>query len=235
MLESLNELHSTIEPTSRPVIVGIDEAGRGPVIGPMVYGMYVGHSREVTCYKDSKLLAPQSRERLFGGMKCFAYYKVHPVYITSHMEAGSKNLNEIAKEAVVALLTELRSKCKNVEAVYIDGLGNNEEYKQTLQQHFDYEFIIENRADSKYQVVSGASIVAKVTRDEAVASCDDGRCGSGYPGDPRTKSWLEANRHGFRGFPEYVRHSWQTVKDLLGEKRDRRLEKDLSGFFAGPD
>lgn len=235
MMESLNELYSTLEPTVDPVIVGIDEAGRGPVVGPMVYGMYVGDPRAITCYRDSKLLDPQSREKFFGGIRHFAYYKVHPVYITSHMEAGSKNLNEIAKEAVIALLTELKAKCKSVMAVYIDGLGNNEEYKQTLLQHFDYEFIIENRADSKYQVVSGASIVAKVTRDEAVAKYDNGRCGSGYPSDPRTKRWLETIKHDFGGLPEYVRHSWQTIKSLLGEKKDRRLGKELSGFFIGPN
>lgn len=234
MLEGLNELYSTIEPTSSWVVAGIDEAGRGPVIGPMVYGMYVNSPLEITSYRDSKLLAPRSRERLFRGMRNFAYYKVHPAYITSHMQASSKNLNEMAKEAVVVLLSELKSKCRNVKAVYIDGLGNNEEYKRTLQQYFDYDFIIENRADSRYQVVSAASIVAKVIRDEAVESCD-ASYGSGYPGDPRTKRWLESNKHGFKGFPECVRHSWQTIKSILGEKKDRKLGNELSGFFAGPN
>lgn len=235
MLDDLNELYSAIEPTSSPVIVGIDEAGRGPVIGPMVYGMYVGNPLEATSYKDSKLLAARSREKLFGSMRNFAYYKVHPAYITSHMQASSKNLNEIAKEAVVALLSELKLRCRNVKAVYIDGLGNNEEYKRFLQKYFGYNFIIENKADSKYQVVSGASIVAKVVRDEAIGGCDNADYGSGYPSDPRTKKWLEANKHSFRGFPEYVRHSWQTVKDILGEKRDRKLENELGGFFTGPN
>lgn len=229
-LSELNKFYSCIEETDEEIIAGIDEAGRGPVIGPMVYGLYVGREYDVTSYRDSKILRPESRVRFFNSMRRYAYFQIDPIYITSHMEAGSMTLNEIAKEAVVALLSELVKKCKNIKTVYIDGLGNNEEYKKTLRKYFDLNYVIENKADSKYQVVSGASIVAKVVRD----SCVEGlNCGSGYPSDPRTKDWLKRNNRGFLlGFPEYVRHSWATVKIFFPSKKARKLQKSLNGFFA---
>lgn len=229
-LNTLNKFYSCIEETDECIIAGIDEAGRGPVVGPMVYGLYVGREDDLTSYKDSKMLSPESRMRFFKSMKRYAYAQIDPIYITSHMEAGSMTLNEIAKEAVVTLLTELVTKCKNIKTVYIDGLGNNEEYKRTLMRHFDLNYVIENKADSKYQVVSGASIVAKVTRDSCVSGLN---CGSGYPSDPITKEWLRRNKRGFLlGFPECVRHSWKTVKIFFPSKKARKLEKGLSGFFA---
>lgn len=232
MLTKLNEFYSCIVPTKEAVVAGIDEAGRGPVIGPMVYGLYVASEDEISHYKDSKLLTPAARENFFRSMKNYSYYKVHPAYITSHMEAGSMNLNEIAREAVIFLLRDLVSKCPNVKTVYIDGLGNNEEYKRTLRVYFKLNFVIENKADSKYQVVSGASIVAKVARDASVAQYN---CGSGYPSDPVTKDWLTSNHDKFLGFPDYVRHSWSTVKSMLPSKRSRKLQKELDGFYTGPD
>lgn len=231
-LSSLNEFYSTIKSTASEVIAGIDEAGRGPVIGPMVYGLYIATCDERTTYKDSKLLSKEARERFFSGMKQYAYYKINPVYITSIMESGEKNLNEISRDAVVCLLKELVKKCPNIKHVFIDGLGNNSEYKRILESQFTLNFTIENKADSKYQVVSGASIVAKVVRDQAVSTLN---CGSGYPSDPITKAWLKRNYKTTVGFPEFVRHSWLTVKTLFPSKKARKLQNSLKGFFVDPN
>ncbi|ELA42285.1 ribonuclease HII [Vittaforma corneae ATCC 50505] len=230
MLNKLNEFYSCIIPTKEIIMAGIDEAGRGPVVGPMVYGLYVASENEISHYKDSKLLTPVAREHFFKNMRNYSCYKIHPAYISSHMEAGSMNLNEIAKEAVIYLLKDLVSKCPNVKTVYIDGLGNNEEYKKTLKKYFSLNFVIENKADSKYQVVSGASIVAKVVRDASVARYN---CGSGYTSDPITKEWLKSKYNKFLGFPDYVRHSWSTVKDMLPSKKSRKLQKEFHGFYSG--
>lgn len=232
MLEELNQFFSNIPPIKSKVIAGIDEAGRGPVVGPMVYAIYVMEVSEHSNYKDSKQLTPKQRESFFQNMKNYSWIAVSPVYITSHMDGDSKNLNTIAKETVLHLLRELKNKCSQVEAVYIDGLGDNEAYKRYLENFFDFKFIIEDKADTRYQVVSGASIVAKVTRDSFVSNYS---CGSGYPSDPKTKSWLRQNMDPFYGFPETVRHSWQTVKTLLGEKKSRRLSNSLSCFYTGPN
>lgn len=243
-LEEFNKLYTNLRKSDNPVVVGIDEAGRGPVIGPMVYGIYVSELSGNTNYKDSKMLTPTQREMFYKGMienikngenssgiVGIGYYKIHPVYITSHMEGRSKNLNEIAKEAVVKLLNEVEKNYKNVATVYIDGLGDNKKYEEYLKRFFRYKFIIENKADSKYQVVSGASIVAKVSRDREVEKYN---CGSGYPSDPITIKWLNENGQGWKGYPDFVRHSWKTIKNKIGEKKDLEFKKDLEGFYRGP-
>jgi len=231
MYEHLNKFFTSIEKTDERVIAGIDEAGRGPVVGPMVYAIFVLPVNTLTQYRDSKLLTPAAREAHFSKMKNYAYIAIDPVYITSHMKGRTKNLNCIAKETVVNLLKELKDKCSNVEKVIIDGLGNNEAYKSYLESYFDFNFLIENNADANYQIVSGASIVAKVTRDEFVKPYN---CGSGYPSDPNTKKWLLKNKNEFLGFPSFVRHSWKTVSKLLGEPEKKPLEKKLSRFYISP-
>lgn len=236
---SLND--KFIHYTDKPVIVGIDEAGRGPVIGPLVYGLYITSPSEVTAFKDSKLLTPKQRESFFNQIQAkassdstigFGYYRIDPSYITTQMEMRTKTLNEISREAVVKLLTVVKERCRNVQTVYIDGLGNNSEYKAYLGRIFNFNFVIENKADSKYQVVSGASIVAKVTRDHCIEGYN---CGSGYPADPITKEWLKNNLKPFVGYPDFVRHSWATVKEILGKKKSQRLNNKLDGFYTGPE
>lgn len=230
--ENINEISTHLDFINEPVIAGIDEAGRGPVIGPMVYGLYVATLSEISNYKDSKLLKPHLREKFFQKMKNYAYVVIKPEYITSCMEAGTKNLNEISREAVIRLLGVLKGKCKNVKTVYIDGLGNNAKYKAELEREYPFNYVIENKADSTYQVVSGASIVAKFNRDKRVTVYN---CGSGYSSDPITREWLKRNQKEFWGFPHYVRHSWLTIKRLLPVKKARKLHNKLDGFYIGPN
>lgn len=241
MLDEMNKFFSTIRDTEEAVIAGIDEAGRGPVLGPMVYAIYVMRPSAPTSFKDSKILSVAERERLFAGIQRqsrdkrdvagYAYLAVAPECITTHMEAGSLNLNAIAHKAVLRLLSELSLHCRNVSAVYVDGLGNNTKYAAFLSSHFPFRFIVENKADSTYQVVSGASIVAKVTRDSFISGLD---AGCGYPSDPKTKAWLRRHCNSFYGFPSCVRHSWATAKALLPQKSSRKLGGSLAGFFTGP-
>ncbi|ORD94642.1 RNH2A [Enterospora canceri] len=254
---------SEIRETKKRVVIGIDEAGRGPVVGPMVYGVFIMETAVIEdkgrrrVYRDSKEMRPEQRRRLFEELKLengfdYAYIEVDPMHITMCMNRGVRNLNEIARDAVVALLEEVRKKCGSVERVYVDGLGNNEKYEAFLTEKFGYDFVVENKADSKYEVVSGASIVAKVIRDahfeddsrnrrmigshwtdlgysELYAS-DKQSCGSGYPSDPDTKQWLKCNFRPISGFSRRVRHSWETVKKLLMVEKKREL-KSLPGFY----
>lgn len=103
--------------------------------------------------------------------------------------------------------------------VYVDTVGDPEKYRIKLSERFpSIKFVVAKKADSLYPVVSGASIVAKVTRDRALrdwvldetAENMTRNFGSGYPGDPETKSWLEKHQHSVFGFPSLVRFSWGT-------------------------
>ncbi|KAL6122589.1 hypothetical protein NUSPORA_00357 [Nucleospora cyclopteri] len=232
MCEELNILENYIEKTDEPVIVGIDEAGRGPVIGYMVYAVLVMRVDEDSAYKDSKKLTPFKRTSIFKNIQNYAYKAIHPIYLTMHMENGISNLNEIAVEAVKDLLGEVRKKCSNVKTVYIDGLGNNHKYKMTLEKYFPYKFIIESKADVKYQCVSGASIAAKSIRDSYI---DMSKYGSGYPSDENTVEWLKHNYKPISGFDHMIRHSWKTIHNILGNRKNTKFnckwDKRLQHFF----
>lgn len=238
---NLNTFFSNLKETNEPVIVGIDEAGRGPVIGPMVYALYVSYPTAKSSFKDSKVLSPAQRENLFKSIQLgheyseevrgYCYFKIHPSYITSQMEDNNLNLNEISRQAVVILLNELKSKCTNIISITIDALGDNEKYKSYLKTLFNFNFIVENKADSNHQIVSAASIIAKVTRDEEFKTLN---CGSGYPSDPATQRYILNNIKPLIGLPNIVRHSWKTVKSILSEKKDMKLLGDLNGFYLGP-
>lgn len=234
-----NIFFSTLNETAEDVIVGIDEAGRGPVIGYMVYGALIMPKNwsKPTKFKDSKVLQSSQRESLLETIKrdgfTYAYHCTHPSYISEMMLSGSMTLNEISIVSVTKLLSEVRAKCHNVDTVYIDALGNCEEYKARLKKDFEYEFVITEKADSKFQVVSGASIVAKVHRDLLLSEFGED-IGSGYPSDPRTVAWLKRNVNKVFGFPNGVRHSWATVKNILGSRSSKPLKGAFSGFYLSP-
>lgn len=248
------KLFSNIKETVEEVIVGIDEAGRGPVIGPMVYAAYIMHANEY-CERrfiDSKQLTPATRKNYYATMTNFAYIIIEPIHITTYMNNNIKNLNQISEEAVIQLLTEVNNKCKNVKMVYVDALGNTTNYKKTLQNYFKFNFTIEPKADSTYEVVSAASIVAKINRDifftnkinsnihenyytklgyeELISINDFNHCGSGYPSDPYTQQWLKNNLRPISGFNSIVRHSWGTIQSLLGKRKSKSI-KAIPGFY----
>ncbi|PQQ06219.1 ribonuclease H2 subunit A isoform X1 [Prunus yedoensis var. nudiflora] len=267
--------------TSEPCIMGIDEAGRGPVLGPMVYGcLYCARSYEKTLsslnFADSKTLKEEKREELFENLKAdesigWAVDIIDPRELSAKMLKKNKiNLNEISHDSAIGLITkvlnmgvlltekpserETRRHCRRIcqwKRQYgqrilnkktrsrtkltggseqgLRGYGGDaEKYRTKLSERFPaVKFVVAKKADSLYPVVSGASIVAKVTRDRALQdwvleeTAEDlhKNFGSGYPGDPNTKAWLQHHKHLVFGFPTLVRFSWGTCtpyfKDIV--------------------
>ncbi|CAD26213.1 BELONGS TO THE RIBONUCLEASE HII FAMILY [Encephalitozoon cuniculi GB-M1] len=235
-MESKNIFFSSFGQIEEEVVVGIDEAGRGPVVGYMVYGALVvprGVLEDVG-FKDSKVLTPAQRYNFFQMIKKkgfgYAYHCSHPDYITEMMQVRSVSLNEVSIGSVLRILDEVQSKCRRVDTIYVDALGDCRKYKERLEKDYPYRFVVEERADSKFQVVSGASIVAKVQRDMLISEFGED-LGSGYPSDPETIRWLRKNINVVFGFPPGVRYSWATVKKMLGERKSRPLKGALSGFY----
>lgn len=254
-----NIIHSSIRSTGKRLTIGIDEAGRGPVLGYLVYeALIIEEENDITnptvssalkdvhsdikmC--DSKLLLPKQRGTIYDQIRnthSYVWYALHPEYISTEMDR--RNLNDISISAVVyilriifeALSTENGNKrlfwdCQErtntgigrsdeigknvslrrdgVENVFIDALGNTDKYLQILQRHFpSVPFTIKPKADSIYRCVGGASIIAKVVRDDLLKQFS-AECGSGYPSDWRTVKWLDTNRE-----CEMVRFKWACVK-----------------------
>ena len=184
--------------------------------------------------KDSKLLTKKSREFLFDKIKDISY-KYEVIIIESdeidkavHGHDGL-NLNKLEARKSADILNLL-----NPDKAVIDAPSNNiKSYKQYLFElikNKKIELILEHKADLNFPVVSAASIIAKVTRDNEIEKIKEKigiDFGSGYLTDPKTIAFLE--RH-YEEFPEIFRKSWFPYKDIVNKKFQKKLE-DFSQFI----
>lgn len=224
------------------LILGIDEAGRGPVIGPMVYcGAFVSlddHDDliEFCGVADSKVLNEQAREsslmKLNEVHSFRAFVEVVEAETISETMLGrkGKTLNTLSHETTMDIIHNATIAAQGkLVAVYVDTVGVPESYQRLLSGRFPHlRVIVSKKADSKYPIVSAASIVAKTTRDSAVERLNV-ECGSGYPSDPRAKAWLLSNAHKFFVFSAshlFVRQSWAPVLAIAKNCENMEFEQD---------
>lgn len=217
-----------------PVIVGVDEAGRGPVLGPMVYSAAFCH-RDYAIgtlgFADSKKLTDVVRQRLMGQILDelkndigYALCMITPRDISTDMLAPVGqivNLNQQAHDTTIDLIQKILNLGHEISELYVDTVGPPASYQRKLADRFPMieKVVVEKKADDKFPIVSAASVVAKVTRDYWIDLASDGVArGSGYPGDPKTKQWLNTTINPWYGWGDDVRYSWSTAKDLLKNK-----------------
>jgi len=214
----------------RVLVAGVDEAGRGCVIGPLVVAGVLIREEILPALtrlgvKDSKLLAAKKREALAVEIARLAekhvVVKLAPVEIDRAVESGRKlhKLNRLEAQTMARIIEALKP-----DVAYVDAADVLEErFKHHIQEglSFKAKIVAEHKADRNYPVVSAASIIAKVERDREIAALigEYGDFGSGYLADPRTmqflKQWLQT--HG--EYPDCVRKSWKPAKqakDALG-------------------
>ena len=200
------------------VICGVDEAGKGSVIGPMVVaavGCRATEDLAALPIRDSKALRPKQREILYELL--FRDFSIAIVTIdaTGIDEARSRiTMNECVAELHAEALMGLRPECAYVDACDV----NAERYGRTVASHLDYpcEIVAEHRADARHKIVGAASVVAKVTRDRAIRELEQqyGKIGSGYPSDPTTIEFLRNYIHDYGNPPPCARRTWKTVANL---------------------
>ncbi|KAL8691779.1 MAG: hypothetical protein Q9218_003080 [Villophora microphyllina] len=172
-------------------VLGVDEAGRGPVLGPMVYGVFylpLEQHRSLLAEKhhfdDSKVLTPKVRSNLMQALctpgtdlyeSCgWATRVMSARDISSAMlkPVGTYNLNAQAMDATIDLIKEVFAQGVNVKEIYVDTIGKAEVYQKKLERIFPTTMItVCPKADSLYPCVSAASVCAKVTRDAALEVC----------------------------------------------------------------
>ena len=224
------------------VNVGIDEAGRGPVLGYLVYGALITETDfeiKKFNFKDSKMLSPEKRRILFDAIEnnfSYSYKAIHPSTLTNKMTLGT-NLNQICFNTIIDILASITLNYK-VKTVFIDTVGCPIKMTQMMQKRFPgIKFNIKCKADSLYPIVSGASIVAKVIRDNLINNTSEAsgnssfRLGSGYPADPTTVAWLKNNFNPVFGFNNFVRLTWKTVKNFFPGRKGVQLKGKLSSFY----
>jgi len=228
-----NNLNNSDESNGK-IIVGLDEAGRGPVIGPMVIASVKINEKDLyklqdLGLKDSKQLSKKKREELYVKISEICDVKkvvIDPEKIDEQME--SINLNKIELGAFSKLANHFIRENENI-SIYIDACSSNE---QSFSNQFkaklinkNVEIIAEHKADENYKIVSAASIIAKVTRDNVIEEYKEifGDIGSGYPSDPKTKQFLKNYVHENKGLPKIARKSWATSKNLLKEIEESKI------------
>jgi len=164
-------------------VLGIDEAGRGPVLGPMTYGCAFypkNRHEEVVAMKfdDSKVLKEEVRDKMFEQIKnCdfIGWYVdvISAAALSDRMLAGSASwsLNEISYQSAMALIQRALDAGYPIRECYLDAVGDCATYTKRLQQRFaeyNIRFTVRPKADSLYKCVSAASICAKTMRDHIV-------------------------------------------------------------------
>jgi len=209
------------------MICGIDEAGRGPVMGPMVVAaVFVDNDGALKNIgvKDSKKLSPAVRERMYDEIMAVTE---HRIIILSAGEIDSerdrRSLNEIELQMFADAVSGM-----DVSEVYADCPDVNESsFSSALSSKLrNVKVRAEHKADDKYSVVSAASVIAKVTRDRMMReiACGFGEdIGSGYPSDPLTvdfiAKWIKENGDA----PPHTRRSWETIKKMMASSMNTKI------------
>ena len=201
------------------MICGIDEAGRGPVMGPLVVAsVFVSDEDGLKGIgvRDSKRLSPQTREHMFDRIAEMAEYRL---VILSADEIDSKRAKHSLNDIELRMFADSVSGMK-VSEVYADCPDANESSFGYALSHMlgNVNVIARHKADDTYPVVSAASIIAKVTRDRMMSNISDEfgtDVGSGYPSDQLTMDfiakWIKENGNP----PPHTRRSWETVRRMM--------------------
>lgn len=200
--------------------MGLDEAGRGSVIGPMaVAGVWVRADRVDQLAglgaRDSKQVPRARRGEILARIQAVAVH--HRVVLIPPERIDAASLTLLEMEALAELIGE-----RPADRIFLDvptpprGIAP---FLEALQRRVGrpLPLVGENRADETYPIVGAASILAKVTRDRELDAVREvyGDVGWGYPGEPQVKRFLESWYRRERSFPPVVRSRWSTAREIV--------------------
>lgn len=211
---------------SMKLTIGIDEAGRGCVLGPLVIACVVADDADRRWFwtknvRDSKLVPAEQRDRLAQGIKERCWFRlsvIHPPEIDLAVADRALTLNGLERDAMADLLRDAREDFPEAEATaLVDAPSINAQgFLEQLYVASGWDDMdrlkAKHEADRRDRTVAAASILAKAERERWMANlkrdigCD---VGSGYCHDPRTIAHLKAAPEG----AAYVRWSWSTAKE----------------------
>ncbi|MAE56812.1 MAG: ribonuclease HII [Candidatus Poseidoniia archaeon] len=202
------------------LIAGIDEAGRGPVLGPMAVAIVAIEEDKVLReigVRDSKQLSSRRRRELSIAIRqsceC-AVELIEPVTIDRWVAEGG--LNRLEERAFARLITQLAPTVAFIDSPELDGEKVGHRVSTHLPPGMDCQIIAQTKADQNIPVVAAASILAKEAREAAMERLKDelGDCGSGYPSDEQTITFLKQYRRERGKWPPGTRKSWKTLKRI---------------------
>lgn len=220
------------------LLLGIDDAGRGPLIGPMVLaGVLITKDHEKILkksVKDSKLLSQKQRLELEETIKknLLKSYVVtsHPAEIDAAVTKGP-NLNALEAKKCAEIINKLNDGKEKIKVI-VDCPSPNikawgAQILRDIKHKDNIELVCEHKADFNHPVVSAASILAKLAREEEVTKIKSlyghlGNIGSGYPSDPLTKEFLKAYGKQLENSGIF-RKSWATWKTHFQVQEQQKL------------
>ena len=199
-------------------ILGLDEAGRGCVLGSLFVGACCCLDTQIKTVvesgaTDSKKLSAKKREKILGILE--------PLVQTRHLsisptEIDNGNINQLEEEAFIAHILHFEPDVVYIDApVHPNGIPA---FVRRMKERIHRAgikvptLIVEPKADLTYPIVGAASIVAKVHRDRSIKAL--GEVGSGYPSDPKTRAWIKGFLERGEELPSSVRTRWGTVASL---------------------
>jgi len=207
-------------------VCGVDDAGRGPVIGPLVIaGVIIEEEKldrlRMLGVKDSKQLVASARTRLSKEIPSVVddYHVVElaaeELDRTVNRAPKFQRLNLLEAKAMAQVIEKLRP-----ELAYVDSSDTRtERFKNNILDclSFTPRIVSEHKADINYPVVSAASIMAKVHRDSRIEEIkkEYGEIGSGYANDALTVKFLRDYYSDHGDFPPIVRRSWKTLGNIV--------------------
>jgi ribonuclease HII len=219
------------------LIAGADDAGRGPIIGPLVIGGALipeERQEELKAWgvRDSKLLTPSVRTQLDARIRAsvvkVSLVVAQPAEIDYCVLHGGplRRLNYLEARMMADVLADLGAVEAYVDASDVNEGRYGEDIRSFLPESLKgMKIISKHHADRVFPVVSAASIIAKVRRDALIEELHGqyGDFGSGYITDPKTMAFLRRWRETHREYPPIVRMSWKTIKELEDEIGQTRL------------
>ncbi len=205
------------------IVCGVDDAGRGSVLGPLVIaGISIERSKikylSEIGVRDSKQLSPARRENLYKKIIDIVddYYvvKISPRLIDQSVRKNQ--LNHLEAEYMAKVISKLKPDSSYVDSCDVNPIRFGKKISKLAQSGRIYS---RHHADGKFTVVSAASIIAKVNRDKEIAKLRKKYdLGSGYPSDSKTMRFVRDWIFTYKKTPQFVRASWKPVKILLNKK-----------------
>lgn len=221
------------------LILGIDDAGRGPIIGPMIMAGVLINSKDEQKLKslgvkDSKQVIQKKREILAEEIKKIAVSYDISIIPSDEIDgrgANGLNLNNLEAVKAALIINKLNKTNEKIEVIIDCPSVNITKWETYLKGYVEkiknLNFFVEHKADVNHVACSAASILAKVTREKEIEKIKKkiGRdFGSGYPSDPVTKKFLAEHGKKYRK-DGIIRETWQTWQNLKGKKEQVKLDE----------
>ena len=202
-------------------ICGVDDAGRGSMIGPMVIAGISIEKKNIPKLRklgvrDSKKLSPKKRELLYKQIVKLVddYHVIRIPPRTIDKYVFEHNLNHLEAKKMAEVISNLKPDLSYVDSCDVNAARFGREIsdlsKKSKVKSYHY-------ADSRFVVVSAASIIAKVSRDRSIMRLNKTtNLGSGYPSDKKSLNYVKKVVSSKKSLPTSIRKSWKPVQKILG-------------------